>query len=199
MSSRRFVAVPLLLCCSLSGCFLAAHISNAGEYSFGGLRIAPAVQRGSSQAVTAGSSGPWEYGGGFRLAPGFQLGANQALSAHPMVSYTYLSFDGGHDAISEVGGQLRWRPTPTKKLGGLWIGGEAAAARLSTSFSGSGSNNASSSVNGWALTGLVGAPVGSSRWGVNLYAGAGISSYGSSGKNVRAGVDLQPWFLKRSK
>ncbi len=116
-----------------------------------------------------------------------------------MVAYTYLSFDGGSDAIYEVGGQLRWRPTPEKKHGGLWIGGEAAAARLSTSFSGSGGNNANSSVNGCALTGLVGAPVGSSRWGLNLYAGAGISHYGSTGKNVRAGVDLQPWFLKRSK
>jgi hypothetical protein len=199
MSSRRYSSVPLLLCFGLSGCVLAAHSSSGGDYYYGGLRVAPAVQRGSSQAVTASSSGPWEYGGGVRLAPGFQLGANQAVSAHPMVSYTYLSFDGGHDAIYEVGGQLRWRPTPAKKNGGIWIGGEAAAARLSTSLSGSGSNNASSSVNGWALTGLVGAPVGSSRWGLNVYAGAGISHYGSSGKNVRAGVDLQPWFLKRSK
>ncbi len=114
-----------------------------------------------------------------------------------MVSYTYLKFDGGHDALYELGGQVRWRPTPARKNGGLWLGGELAAARLSTSIDGAVGNNASS--NGWALTGLVGAPVGSSRWGVNLYAGAGISNYGSSGKNVRAGVDLQPWFLKRSK
>lgn len=114
-----------------------------------------------------------------------------------MVSYTYLTFDGGHDALYELGGQLRWRPTPNRKNGGLWIGGEVAGARLSTSIDGAGGNSASS--NGWALTGLIGAPVGSSRWGVNLYGGAGISNFGSSGTNIRAGVDLQPWFLKRSK
>lgn len=200
MSSRRFVTIPLLLCCSLSGCFLAMHQSGLPGYNLAGsVRLAPSIQRGSGQAVRAGNNGPWEKGGGVRLAPGFQLGSNQALSAHPMLSYTYLSFDGGSDALYELGGQLRWRPTPSKKNGGLWLGGEAAAARLSTSFSGGGFNGASSSANGWALTGLVGAPVGSSRWGVNLYAGAGISHYGTSGKNLRAGVDLQPWFLKRSK
>ena len=114
-----------------------------------------------------------------------------------MVSYTYLTFDGGHDALYELGGQLRWRPTAERKNGGLWIGGEVAAARLSTSINGAVGNNTGS--NGWSLTGLVGTPVGSSRWGVNLYAGAGISNYGTSGTNLRAGVDLQPWFLKRSK
>ncbi len=199
MSARRFasVAVPLLLCCNLSGCFLLMHRSGLEGYSVGDFRVATSVQRGAGQAAARATSGPWEKGGGVRLAPGFQLGANQALSAHPMVSYSYLTFDGGHDALYELGGQLRWRPTPDRKNGGLWIGGELAAARLSTSIDGAVGNNASS--NGWSLTGLVGAPVGSSRWGVHLYAGAGISNYGTSGTNLRAGVDLQPWFLKRSK
>jgi hypothetical protein len=170
MIKRRFLSVPFLLSCSLSGCFLAGHTSS-----------------------------PWEYGGGVRLAPGLRVGSNEAVTVHPMAAYTYLKFDGGYDAIYEVGGQMRWRPRPARPNGGLWVGGEAAAARLSTSVSATGGYNASSSVNGWSLTGLVGAPVGSSRWGVNLYAGAGISHYGSQGKNVRAGVDVQPWFLKRSK
>jgi hypothetical protein len=196
MSPRRYLLLPLLLCNSLSGCFLMMHRSGSGP-SYGDYRVATSVQRGAGQAAARASSGPWEKGAGFRLAPGFSLGASQALSAHPTVSYSYLTFDGGHDALYEVGGQLRWRPSPEKKNGGLWIGGEAVAARLSTTIDGTGGNN--SSANGWALTGLVGAPVGSSRWGVNLFAGAGISSYGTSGTNIRAGVDLQPWFLKRSK
>jgi hypothetical protein len=200
MRSRRFLCVPLLLCCSLSGCFLAMHNSVLAGLNYeGGFRVAPGVSTNSRQTTAASNSGPWEYGGGVRLAPGFQLGSNQAVTAHPMVSYTYLSFDGGSDKLYELGGQVRWRPTAAKKDGGFWIGGEAAAARLSTSFSGPGSGNASSSANGWALTGLIGMPVGSSRWGLNAYAGAGISHYGTSGKNIRAGIDLQPWFLKRSR
>lgn len=170
MRFRLRCSIPLLLACSLSGCFLAAH-----------------------------SSSPWEYGGGVRLAPGFRVGSNEAITVHPMVSYTYLSFDGGHDALYELGGQGRWRLNPARKNGGLWLGGEAAISRLTTSIDGGGSLNYDNSANGWALTGLVGAPVGDSRWGLNLYAGAGISNYGSTGKNVRVGVDLQPWFLKRSK
>jgi hypothetical protein len=199
MRSRLLPCVPLLLCVSLSGCFLAAHQSTliGLDYGFRGVRTAPDVTVSARTAAAASNSGPWEYGGGFRVAPGFQLGANRALTAHPMLGYTYLSFDGGSDALYELGGQLRWRPTPDKKHGGFWIGGEVAAARLSTSFDGVG--GASSSANGWAITGLIGAPVGSSRWGMNLFAGAGVSRYGTSGTNIRAGVDLQPWFLKRAK
>lgn len=169
MRSPRRASVPVLLVWSLSGCFAAAHHSS-----------------------------PWEYGGGLRLAPGFRAGANEAVTLHPMVSYTYLSFDGGHDALYELGGQARWRPTPMKKNGGLWFGAEAAVARATSSGSGAGYSFSESS-NGWSLTALVGTPVGDSRWGVNLYAGAGISNYGSAGRNVRAGFDLQPWFLKGSK
>lgn len=170
MSSRRYFGVPLLLACCLSGCFSAAHHSS-----------------------------PWEYGGGIRLAPGFRAGSNEAVTWHPMLSYTYLKFDGGHDALYELGGQLRWRPTPARKNGGLWLGAEAAAARATESVDGTGGYNFSDSSNGWSLTGLAGTPVGESRWGLNLYAGAGISNYGSMGTNLRAGFDLQPWFLKRKK
>lgn len=60
-------------------------------------------------------------------------------------------------------------------------------------FNGSGSS--SDGTTGFSLTALAGLPVGQSRWGVNLYGGAGISHYGSTGINFRAGVDLQPWFL----
>ncbi|MEP7346314.1 MAG: hypothetical protein ABI877_13675 [Gemmatimonadaceae bacterium] len=134
------------------------------------------------------TSSPWEFGGGIRVAPGFPAG-NMGVSLHPMASVTYLSFDGGHDELYELGGQIR-KSLPAAS--GLWIGAEAAVATLRTK-----GDTFSESTNGWSLTALVGAPVGKSRWGVNLYGGAGISNYGSSGKNIRVGIDLQPWFLKR--
>ena len=154
----------LLLIGALTGCFGAGHTSS-----------------------------PWEWGGGVRLAPGFALGEGRT-TAHPMVSYTYLSFDGGSDGLFEAGGQIRQRVTPAAGSG-FWVGGEAAVATLRTSLDG---YNETSSSSGWSLTALAGVPVGKSRWGVNLYAGAGISDYGGSGKNIRVGMDLQPWFLKKN-
>jgi hypothetical protein len=111
-----------------------------------------------------------------------------------MASYTYLSFDGGYDGLFEFAGQIRHPMTPAEGSG-LWIGGEGAVSRLSASIHGYSAG--SSSTNGWSLTALAGVPVGKSRWGMNVYAGAGISNYGSTGNNIRAGVDLQPWFLKK--
>ncbi len=137
------------------------------------------------------TSSPWEFGGGIRVAPGFAAG-DMGVTLHPMASYTYLSFDGGTDNLLELGGQIRKRVSPAN---GLWLGAEVAGSSLRTSFDESETSSVTNS--GWSLTALVGAPVGQSRWGVNLYGGVGISNYGSSGKNIRVGVDLQPWFLKR--
>jgi hypothetical protein len=133
-------------------------------------------------------SSPWEYGFSIRPAPGFPVGSGQ-VTLHPTVSYTYLSFEGGKDELFEIGGQVR-RP-----LGGFWVGAEVAAARLRTSFDEELID--SYSTNGWSATALAGVPVTDSKWGINLYAGGGISHYGSTGMNLRAGVDLQPWFLRR--
>ena len=135
-------------------------------------------------------SSPWEFGGGVRVAPGFPLGQSH-FTVHPMASYTYLSFDGGHDNLFELGAQLRYPLARSARH--LWIGGEAAFSSLGTKISNS---SLSYSTSGWSLTALGGVPVGRSRWGFNLYAGLGVSHYGSSGVNVRLGVDLQPWFLR---
>ena len=143
-------------------------------------------------AVAGHTSSPWEWGGGVRLAPGLWEVGDGGMTAQPMASYTYLSFEGGHDSLWELGGQLR-KPFSAGERS-LWFGGEAAFSHLRTtidfdemSFTGS--------TNGWSLTALIGAPVGQSRWGPNLYFGAGISDYGAQGWNVRLGVDLQPTFL----
>lgn len=143
--------------------------------------------------MAAHTSSPWEFGAGARLAPGFALGAGRT-TIHPMASYTYLSFDGGYDGLLEGGAQVRHPVTPVGGSG-FWLGGEGAVSRLSTHIKDSGAG--SFATTGWSLTALAGVPVGKSRWGLNLYAGAGVSNYGSAGKNVRVGVDLQPWFLKK--
>jgi hypothetical protein len=146
---------------SLSGCYSAAH-----------------------------SSSPWEYGWGLKAAPGYPMG-NKGVTVHPAVSFTYLSFDGGHDELYEIGGQIR---KPLNTANKLWVGGELMLAKLRTEVDDY--DDFSESTNGWSLNALLGMPIGQSRWGVNLFVSAGICNYGSSGKNLRAGIDLQPWFLK---
>jgi hypothetical protein len=193
---------------AVSGC-VSAEAHNSGDSSGGGLGynvLVPSrltrVQPGgisrqlsvSGSAAAASSSSDWEWGAGLRAAPGYPLGQT-GMTIHPMGSYTYLKFDGGHDDRFELGGQIRRTLTPrTNGSGGLWIGAEAAGAVLRESLDNvDGSNN----TNGWSATALLGAPVSDSKWGVNLYGGVGYSYYGGSGVNIRAGIDLQPWFLKQ--
>ncbi len=150
-------------------------------------------------AAAGHTSSPWEWGGGVRLAPGWAVGDGD-FTAHPMASYTYLSFDGGHDSLWELGGQLR-KPLSAGSAStqGLWIGVEGALSYLNTVIDGVDGliDSDSDGTTGFSATALAGMPVGESRWGFNLYAGAGISHYGSTGVNIRVGVDLQPWFLEQ--
>lgn len=143
-------------------------------------------------ALNAHRSSPWEVGGGVRIAPGFPVG-QRGMTVHPAVSYTYLKWDGGHDDLFEVGGQVR-RPLARPGSGspGVWLGGEASFSVLREVC-----DFCSGSTKGWSFNALAGIPVGMSKWGLNLYAAAGLSHYGGNGVNVRFGVDLQPWFLKR--
>jgi hypothetical protein len=195
---------------SNTACVFGAHKSGGG-YSPGSVtNIATSAARAPSRNITAsssvssarttararvfanGSEEPWEKGIGLRLAPGFALG--QGTTVHPTLGYTYLSFDGGRDDLFELGGQIRRQLTPgAKGVAGFWFGGEVAVAKLRTSID----DVPSTSTNGWALTALAGFPLGESKWGMHLYGGAGISHYGTQGVNIRAGIDLQPWFLKR--
>ena len=115
------------------------------------------------------------------------------MTAHPTGGYTYLSFDGGHDGLWELGGQLRKPMGDTARP--FWVGGEATISHLRTSFEFDGTDF-SSSTNGFSATALIGMPLGEdNRWGPNVFAGVGISDYGSQGWNIRVGLDLQPTFL----
>ena len=205
-------ATKLRSCVALSAvlaiCGCAAELHNSGDDTYSPSnpsRIPLSLYRGQSAGISrqqsvaqahaaAVSSSSWEYGASARVAPGYPLGQT-GLTIHPMGSYSYLKFDGGHDDRFELGGQVRRVLSPRKNgSGGVWIGGEAAGAVLRTSID---NFSSTQSTNGWSATALAGVPVGDSKWGVNLYGGAGVSYYGSSGVNLRAGFDLQPWFLKQ--
>jgi hypothetical protein len=140
------------------------------------------------------TSSPWEWGGGVRIAPGLTTLGESDVTVHPMASYTYLSFDGGHDSLWEFGGQVR-KPFGAGELP-MWFGGEAAFSHLRTIVDFGGSSF-TGTTNGYSFTAMLGKQVSNSRWGPNIYAGAGISDYGSQGWNIRVGLDLQPTFLWR--
>jgi hypothetical protein len=142
----------------------------------------------SGCAAAAHHSSPWEFGGGLRLAPELMV-VQEGMTAHPMGSVTYLSFDGGYDLLWELGGQIRSQ-LASPLLGGRlsWIGAEAAGSHLVTHIEGL---EETSDANGFSLTALIGTPFSGGAWRTSLYAGAGISRYGSTGINLRAGVDLQ--------
>ena len=155
------------------------------------------VGLGASGCASAGHhSSPWEWGGGVFLAPGWAVNDARTTTVHPLASWTYLDFDGGNDQIFSLGGQLRQHfGTRAGGGGAFWIGAEGAWSRLRTSID----DGPTASTNGWSAWGLVGVPVGQSRWGFNVYGGAGISDFGPGhGTNIRLGVDLQPWFLRKS-
>jgi hypothetical protein len=112
-----------------------------------------------------------------------------------MASYAYMTFDGGHDDRFEFGGQLRKALGQSTTSRGFWLGAEAAFAVLRTHIE---NVDGTESTNGFSATALAGVPVGDApKWSPSLYAGVGYSHYGSSGVNLRVGLDLQPWFLKR--
>jgi hypothetical protein len=206
-------AIATMACLSNAACHLAGHRSGSGGSSFSeASNIAVLAARSASPNVAAspsttlstnstvrarefdyGNEQPWEKGIGLRLAPGFVVGGG-GTTVHPTLGYTYLSFEGGNDQLLELGGQVRRQLTPgAKGVAGFWFGGEVAVARLRTAID----DVPSISTNGWALTALAGFPLGDNKWGLNLYGGAGISHYGVQGVNLRAGIDLQPWFLDR--
>lgn len=162
------------------------------NHLLGWLSVVPVILLLSACQATGHHNSPWSWGGGVRVAPGWALGTEDGPSVHPMASYTYLSFSGGHSDVFELGGQLRQRIGTGGQ--GLWVGAEGGYARIRSSFDGS---SGSASSNGWAAGGLAGIPVGQSRWGVNVYGAGGIMNFGSTGYSVRAGFDLQPWFLRQ--
>ena len=78
-----------------------------------------------------------------------------------MLSYTYLSFEGGHDSLWELGGQLRKPMRAEAAAGGrpFWIGGEVAFSRLNTVIDvPDNAFDLSAGTNGFSVTALAGLP-----------------------------------------
>ena len=202
-SQIRFAAAAVAVfavtgCASVEG-HNSGSDSDGPSYQLSSARIARGIQPRAQVSLPSVNGGPattrvlaydsdaWEWGWGLRAAPAFQTGS-PGVTVHPMASYSYLNFDGGHDDRFEFGGQAR------KALSSFWVGAEAAIAVLRTHID---NVDDTDNYNGWSATALAGVPVGESRWGASIYGGAGYSHYGSSGVNVRVGLDLQPWFFRR--
>jgi len=69
---------------------------------------------------------PTIYGYGFNAMPGWQVGEGRS-SAHLLVGYSHIKFDGGggHNRIWEFGAQIRHSFTKFPN-DGIWIGGEVS-------------------------------------------------------------------------
>lgn len=195
-SRIRFLAAAVIFL-GATGCVSVEAHNSGSDYSPPLSQLSPdgGLRRNvvSTRSV-ASSSSAWEWGAGARIAPGFETGT-PGLTVHPMASYTYLKFDGGHDDRFEFGGQLRKALGQSATSRGFWIGAEAAFAVLRSHIDNVANTE---STNGFSATALAGVPVGDApKWSPSLYAGVGVSHYGSTGVNLRVGLDLQPWFLKQ--
>jgi len=170
--------------------------SDGGSYQLnapGGLvRAQLAVPSITSKTVTtqAASSSDWEYGVGFHAAPAISTNS-PGLTIHPMVSYAYLKFDGGHDDRILFGGQVR--KALSSAMTAPWIGAEAAAGFIRTHID---DIDDTDNTGGFSVSALGGIPVSESRWRASLFAGVGYSYFDGGGINLRVGLDLQPGFMK---
>ena len=72
---------------------------------------------------------PAEWGFSVQAVPAFPIGEDGTTSVHPVVGYNYLSIDGGHDNLYQVGAQLRSSMVDSP----FWFGGEVAYDRFSSS------------------------------------------------------------------
>ena len=147
----------------------------------------------SAAAAAAASSSDYdaEWGIGFRAAPSVST-LSPGVTVHPMVSYTYFSFDGGHDDRFEAGGQVR-KSMSGMRSRGFWIGGEAAYALFRTHIDKLDTEN----TNGWSVAFLLGLPVGDAVRNMSVYGGVGLADYGGSSYVAKIGLDWQPSFMKR--
>ena len=108
------------------------------------------VFSGCAAAGTGKKASPIEWGFSFHAVPAFDVGTDGATSVHPLLGYNYLNYDGGHDNIYQLGGQLRRSVVDSP----LWYGGEFAYDRFTSSTDGATFDEPS--WNGFNLGGLIG-------------------------------------------
>jgi hypothetical protein len=145
-------------------------------------------------APAAAGSGDYEaeWGVGVHAAPVIAT-LSPGVTVHPMVSYTYFNFDGGHDDRFELGGQVR-KSFSGMGPRGLWVGGEAAYALFRTHID---NVDDTDNTNGWSAAALLGIPVGDAVRNASVFGALGLADYGGSSFIFRLGFDWQPSFMKR--
>lgn len=153
--------------------------------------LTPSRTTAPAPAAQSSSSSDAEWGVGVHAAPAFNTGS-PGVTVHPMVSYTYFSFDGGHDDRFEAGGQVR-KSMSGMGSRGFWLGAEAAYALFRTHID----NVDTQNTNGWSVAGMLGVPVGDAMRNMSVFGAVGYADYGGSSVIFRAGLDWQPSFMKR--
>ena len=159
--------------------------------SSAGLSAAPSPDAEEETQVDLSGEGhtssPWEWGPSIRIT--IPVWRSNNISIRPMGSFTYLTYDGGHENRFEFGGQVRYAIREANGPTKFWIGAEAAYAILKDSYTGG-----SDSYDGPSATALFGFPLSGGRWNPQIVGGAGVSKYSSSGtgKNVRLGISVTP-------
>lgn len=154
----------------------------------------------SCVSIVGKKCSPTEIGYGFQFDPGYQIG-NSNNSVHGLLSYSRLSFDGGHDNMYQFGGQFRHYHNSFSD-GGLWYGGEASYVRFTSVYNNDEWYNEKPRAGGFAMGGLVGYRLPVKAVPISGYAGVGFVTFGdfksddmvvdagATGVTFRIGVSL---------
>ncbi|MCF8228652.1 MAG: hypothetical protein K9G58_03445 [Bacteroidales bacterium] len=127
-------------------------------------------------SLTGKKASPMEIGYGLQLDPGMQIGSTNN-SAHLLLSYARLSFDGGHDNMYQIGGQFRHYHDSFDK-GGLWYGGEMAYVRFTSIYDESLFVDSNPRAGGFALGGLAGYKFPCKKIPFSGYVSLGLVNFG---------------------
>ena len=139
-----------------------------------------------SGGAAAERSSPWVVG------PSVQAFDQRPLSGpgttlNPMAAYNLYFQDGGTVHRLEAGAQIRkYNGVAGNALGGMYFGGEAAVGWLHDRYEGG-----TSSHFGGSFGPIVGLPLRQGPKPVHLTGLVGLSHYGSTGYNVRVGVEFK--------
>ena len=127
-------------------------------------------------SVNVKKASPAEYGYGFQMSPGWQIGESNT-SVHGLMSYTRLGFDGGHDNMSQFGGQIRRSLSENPNVG-FWIGGEAAYVKFTSVYDDEDIFLKNPSSAGFAMGALAGYKFPMQSLPISGYAGLGFVNFG---------------------
>ena len=141
---------------------------------------------------------PAEFGWGVQATPGIQI-KDGPYSAHAVLAYSRLGFDGGHDNVYQFGAQLR-KTLDESSPNGLWVGGEVSYLKFKSIYDSDTFFEGDPKANGFTVGGLVGYRTEVQGIPISPFASVSLVSFGdfesggtiidSSGAGVMAKIGL---------